>query len=101
MAGILLLILTPVAFVRNLSKFSFTFLLGNLCILSTVIVVSYMMIKERIDYVEGKSKPIGKGVVAFNEEDYLSMIGFSCYAYEGIGVVMPIMQATAVPEKFG
>ena len=29
------------------------------------------------------------------------MVGFSCYAYEGIGVVMPIMQATSVPEKFG
>jgi len=28
------------------------------------------------------------------------MVGFAIYAYEGIGVVMPIMQASAEPEKF-
>ena len=57
------------------------------------------MIKKRIDAPEGDTK-IGQGVVALNEDNFLMMVGFSCYAYEGIGVVMPIMQATAVPEKF-
>jgi solute carrier family 36 (proton-coupled amino acid transporter) len=28
------------------------------------------------------------------------MVGFSCYAYEGIGVVLPIMQVCDCPEKF-
>jgi solute carrier family 36 (proton-coupled amino acid transporter) len=28
------------------------------------------------------------------------MVGFSCYAFEGIGVVMPIMSACDCPEKF-
>ncbi len=35
-----------------------------------------------------------------NYDDYWSMIGFSCYAFEGIGVVMPIMAACECPEKF-
>ena len=29
-----------------------------------------------------------------------SIVGFSCYTFEGIGVVMPIMHACNVPEKF-
>jgi proton-coupled amino acid transporter len=28
------------------------------------------------------------------------VVGFSVYTYEGIGVVMPIMQACDCPEKF-
>lgn len=30
----------------------------------------------------------------------MSAVGFSCYAFEGIGVVMPIMQNCECPEKF-
>jgi amino acid permease len=30
----------------------------------------------------------------------MSMVGFSCYAFEGIGVVMPIMENCDCPEKF-
>ena len=35
-----------------------------------------------------------------NHDGYWSMVGFSCYAYEGIGVVMPIMNNCACPEQF-
>ena len=30
----------------------------------------------------------------------MMMVGFSCYAYEGIGVVLPIMSVCDCPEKF-
>jgi len=36
-----------------------------------------------------------------NNETYLSFVGFSIYSWEGIGVIMPIMEATAKPEDFG
>ena len=39
-ATIVVLILTPMAWVRNIAMFSFTFLIGNLLILITVIVTS-------------------------------------------------------------
>ena len=35
-----------------------------------------------------------------NGNEYWGMVGFSCYAFEGIGVVMPIMSACECPEKF-
>ena len=87
-------VLVPIAWVRNIAKFSFTFLIGNLCIMSTVVIVSVYMTKDV--YETG----FGPGLVAMNHDSYWSMVGFSIYAYEGIGVVMPIMNNCACPEKF-
>ena len=88
------LILIPIAWVRNISKFSFTFLIGNLCIITTVIVVSAYL------YVDFRRDGFGPGIEPMNYKSYWSMVGFSVYTYEGIGVVMPIMSNCACPEKF-
>lgn len=45
-ALILMLVLLPVVFVRELKKFAITFLIGNVCTLSAAIIVSYMMVKR-------------------------------------------------------
>ena len=42
----MMLVLAPVAFVREIRKFSFTFLIGNLCILSTVVIVTTIMVDK-------------------------------------------------------
>jgi proton-coupled amino acid transporter len=39
-------------------------------------------------------------VVAVNETGVLTMLGFAIYSYEGIGVVMPIMQSAESPGNF-
>lgn len=43
---------------------------------------------------------IDKDVVAVNTSGMWSMVGFSIYVFEGIGVLMPVMQASEVPEDF-
>ena len=40
---VLVMILAPISWVRNISKFSFTFLLGNTLILSTLIIVTVIL----------------------------------------------------------
>ena len=89
-------ILIPIAWVRNISKFSFTFLLGNTLILTTVIIVSVVLIHTFINREPGEK--FGPDIVPLNGDHYWSMVGFSCYAYEGIGVVMPVMSACECPE---
>jgi solute carrier family 36 (proton-coupled amino acid transporter) len=37
---------------------------------------------------------------AFDETGFLTTVGFCIYAFEGIGVVMPIMQSSAEPKRF-
>ena len=89
-------ILIPIAWVRNISKFSFTFLIGNLMMISTVLIVSMTLAQKFID----RGYTFGRNIVPMNYDSYWSMVGFSCYAYEGIGVVMPIMSACDCPEIF-
>jgi len=38
--------------------------------------------------------------VAINLDNYPVMIGFAVYAFEGVGIVMPVMQNCKEPEKF-
>ena len=42
----------------------------------------------------------GNGLEPINWKEYWSMIGFSCYSYEGIGIIMPIMDICDCPEQF-
>ena len=35
-----------------------------------------------------------------NVDGISTMIGFSIFVYEGVGIVMPIMQTCECPEKF-
>mmetsp|Transcript_18703 Transcript_18703/g.28655 ORF Transcript_18703/g.28655 Transcript_18703/m.28655 type:complete len:158 (+) Transcript_18703:1038-1511(+) len=43
---------------------------------------------------------LGPGVEAVNTTNMWSMVGFSIYTFEGIGILMPCMQACECPEKF-
>lgn len=93
---ILLVILTLMAWVRDISKFSSTMLIGNLCILSTLIIVTVLMFQQ----LSNRGFTAGPDVIPMNFKEFWAMVGFSCYTFEGIGVVMPIMQACSVPDKF-
>ena len=64
-------------------------------ILITVVTVSIFCILELIEV-----KEIGPNVHPYNANGFWIMVGFSIYTYEGIGVVMPVMQASAEPGKF-
>ena len=92
---IMLAIAIPLAWVRDIGKLSFTFMIGIFIIMFTVIVVSGYCIS--IISEQGGPAP---GIVAWNRSEYLVTLGFVVYAFEGIGVVMPIMQTCATPDKF-
>lgn len=90
----LVTVLTPLAWVRDIKRFSFTFLLGNCLLIATITTV----------IVNGSSALSENGpapdLVAFNQKNFLSCIGYCIFAFEGIGVVMPVMHACSEPEKF-
>lgn len=83
--------------VRNISYFSFTFILGNITIfLSLISICAYSIYKLSTD-------GLGEGIVLFNTKHtnkIWSTIGYTIYIFEGIGLVMPIMQACDSPHKF-
>ena len=93
--GVVICIFTPIAWVRNIAKFSFTFMLGNLLILLAVayVTVYCFMVMDR-------QGGMGPDIKFINEESYLSALGMSVYTFEGIGIVMPVMQQSENPAAF-
>lgn len=86
--------LTLLTWVRNIAKFSFIFMFANLCIITgATITTCYALAKI---YEDG----IHSDVSLIKPNGVFTMLGFSIYVYEGIGVLMPIMQACDCPEKF-
>jgi len=82
------------SYVRNLAKFSFTFMVGNFLIVLTVIYVMVYAGK-----MLGENGP-GPDIHFFEASGYLNTLGFTIYVYEGIGIVMPVMATTEKPENF-
>jgi proton-coupled amino acid transporter len=39
-------------------------------------------------------------IVFLNSSKFLNVIGFAIYSYEGIGVILPVMELTAQPEHY-
>lgn len=98
-AILMMVICSGISLVRDITKFSPTFLFGNLMILANiVVVVIYLSIRVSKPKEEGGGW--GTGYQAINTLEYWSMIGFSCYCYEGIGMILPIMNVCECPEKF-
>lgn len=91
---LIILIYTPISWVRKIEKFSFAFIFGNLLILLSCIVITSFCSNMIM------SKGAATGFVPINYLSCLEMVGFSVYTYEGIGVVMPIMASCNCPDKF-
>ena len=92
--AIIIAVFIPFSWVRNIGKFSFTFMLGNLLVLMAVLFVSVyccMLINR-----DG----IGEDIKFINPDGYQSAIGMAIFSYEGIGIVMPIMHQSESPATF-
>ena len=86
--------MTPFTFISNIADFSSSFLIGVLCILmafATILIYCSQQISAH---------GIASDTTPLNTLNYPIMIGFACYNFEGIGVVMPIMQKTGRKELF-
>lgn len=83
---------TPLTFVRRIEKFAFTHMFADFLVLLTAIVI---IVFASIHISE--KKVWGEGVQMINESTWLTMIGSSIYAFEGIGVVIPILEVTEKP----
>ncbi|KAH7106249.1 transmembrane amino acid transporter protein-domain-containing protein [Auriculariales sp. MPI-PUGE-AT-0066] len=88
-----LVVFLPLALVRNLAKLSTTALVADVFILiGLVYIASYEV-----------STIATKGIAnikLFNPNDFALLIGTAVFSFEGIGLVIPITDAMAEPEKF-
>jgi solute carrier family 36 (proton-coupled amino acid transporter) len=80
--------------VRKIEKFSITHIFADALILITTIVI---LVYASIHLSE---EDWGKGIDALNTATWLDMIGSAVYSYEGIGVVLPLLEVTEKPEMY-
>ena len=88
------LIFIPLSFIRNVSKLSLTSLLANFFILSGLLIVLYFTSTE---IIYNGVKPIE---LFINESEFSLFIGTAIFAFEGIGLIIPIQDSMRHPEKF-
>ncbi len=87
-------IATPLCYVRRIEKFAFTYLIADILILFTVIVILVYSSIDASDYGFSKETQV------FNSDTWLTFVGSAVFSFEGIGVVIPILEVTKEPKKF-
>jgi solute carrier family 36 (proton-coupled amino acid transporter) len=81
------------ALIRDISKLSGTALIADFFIMLGLIVLYYFDISTLA--TEGMAD-----IQLFNPNDFVLFLGTAAFAFEGIGLVIPIQESMARPEKF-
>ncbi|KAJ2077994.1 hypothetical protein H4R24_004788 [Coemansia sp. RSA 988] len=89
-----LLIYIPISFVRKIKKFASLSMVGNLFILVGLV---YLLCYDLWSiYTHGPAE-----VVQFNPSKFPLLVGTAAFSYEGISLVIPIVESMEKKEKFG
>lgn len=92
--AIQLVVLVPLALIRNISKLGPAALLADIFILFGLVYIWYY------DIATLASQGLHPTVELFNPHDYTLTVGSAIFTFEGIGLLLPIQSSMAQPEKF-
>lgn len=89
-----LLVLIPLAFIRNISKLGPSALIADVFILLGLGYIYYY------DFATIARQGLHPSVELFNPDHYTLTIGAAIFTFEGIGLILPIQSSMKEPEKF-
>ncbi|KAF9127989.1 neutral amino acid transporter [Mortierella sp. 14UC] len=89
-----LVVLIPLVLIRKMEILSLPSMLANFFIIFGIVYLWYFSIHHLA--VEGP----GPNIQLFNKNDFALLIGTIVFSFEGIGLVVPITESMAEPEKF-
>lgn len=83
----------PMSLIRNITKLSLAALLANVFILCGIATIVFYAAKDLIN--NGPAE-----VNYFNSSNWSLFIGVAIFAFEGIGLIIPVQQSMKHPEDF-
>ncbi|KAF9322168.1 neutral amino acid transporter [Podila horticola] len=89
-----LVVLIPLVLIRRMSILSVPSMFANLFIIFGIIYLWYFSINSLAHHGAGPN------ITLFNKDDFALLIGTAVFSYEGIGLIIPITESMAEPEKF-
>ncbi|OAD77433.1 hypothetical protein PHYBLDRAFT_60567 [Phycomyces blakesleeanus NRRL 1555(-)] len=89
-----LILVLPLALVRHIARLSFTAIIADVFILFGLVSVLYFASVELTD------GGIGPNVKMVNPSSFALMIGTATFSFEGVGLVIPIVESMQKPERF-
>lgn len=93
-----MVIFLPLSLVRDITKLSLLALLANVLILGGLLTILYYTAFELFITRNGK---IGSSVdFFFNTNEFSLFIGVAIFAFEGIGLIIPIQESMIYPKSF-
>lgn len=93
-----LAIFIPLSFIRNVSKLSLTSLIANFLVMAGLIIVVFFVLKHLI--LDLHFTPAEGVIMGFNSSSWSLFIGTAIFAFEGIGLIIPVQDSMKHPEKF-
>jgi len=90
-----LIILIPLAFIRNISKLGPVALLADVFILIGLTYIYYFDISTLV-----QKRGLDPTVRLFNPHDFTLTIGNAIFTFEGIGLILPIQSSMKQPQNF-
>lgn len=92
------LVITPLALIRDITKLSLLAVLANFFILTGLVTVLYFIFYEWLLTNNGH---FGNNIeYFFNESEFSLFIGTAIFAFEGIGLIIPIQESMIYPNNF-
>lgn len=90
-------ILTPLSMIRDITRLSLLALLANIFIFAGLVTILYYTIRQ---YFQNHLIP-GQGIhFFFNKSESSLFIGVAIFAFEGIGLIIPIQESMIYPSHF-
>lgn len=89
-------VFTLLCYVRKIEIFASTHVFADLMIVVALVTIIVNGSKKMIDNKETRIDTIP----FFNTNSYSDAIGFSVYAFEGIGIILPVQDITANPDGY-
>ncbi|EGW32430.1 uncharacterized protein SPAPADRAFT_138769 [Spathaspora passalidarum NRRL Y-27907] len=90
-----LAIIVPLSLIRDITKLSLSATLANFFIFSGLLTILYFIVYQL--FMEGTGENIE---YMFNQSEFSLFIGTAIFAFEGIGLIIPIQESMIYPNNF-